>query len=85
MIKRALNQAARELLLLEASDWPFIMKTGTVVPYAVKRIKDHLERFTKLYEDINGNSIDERWLSDIEYRDNIFPGIDYRMYAEEKT
>jgi 1,4-alpha-glucan branching enzyme len=84
-MKRALNQAARELLLLEASDWPFIMKTGTVVPYAVKRIKDHLERFTKLYEQINANSIDGKWLSDIEYRDNIFPGIDHRMYAEEKA
>ena len=42
--RRALNQAAREFLLLESSDWPFIMKTGTVVPYAVKRMKDHLER-----------------------------------------
>jgi 1,4-alpha-glucan branching enzyme len=82
---RALNQAARELLLLEASDWPFIMKTGTVVPYAVKRIKDHLERFTRLYEDINSNSIDENWLSDIEYRDNIFPEVDFRMYSGEKT
>ena len=33
---RALNQAARELLLAQSSDWPFIMKTGTVVEYAVK-------------------------------------------------
>ncbi len=85
IMKRALDQAARELLLLEASDWPFIMKTGTVVPYAVKRIKDHLERFTGLYDRINENSIDGKWLSDIEYRDNIFPGIDHRMYAEEKV
>jgi 1,4-alpha-glucan branching enzyme len=83
--ERALNQAARELMLLEASDWPFIMKTGTVVPYAVKRIKDHLERFTRLYEDISSNSIDEKWLADIEYRDNLFPEIDYRMYAGERT
>ncbi len=83
--RRALNQAARELLLLEASDWPFIMKTGTVVPYAVKRMKDHLERFTRLYEDINSNSIDEKWLSDIEYRDNVFPEIDFRMYSGERT
>lgn len=80
---RALNQAARELLLLEASDWPFIMKTGTVVPYAVKRIKDHLGRFTRLYEDIRSNSIDERWLSDIEWRDNLFPEVDFKVYAGE--
>jgi 1,4-alpha-glucan branching enzyme len=80
---RALNQAARELLLLEASDWPFIMKTGTVVPYAVKRIKDHLGRFTKLYEDIKSDSIDERWLTDVEGKDNIFPEIDFRMYLPD--
>ncbi|MFH1790992.1 MAG: 1,4-alpha-glucan branching protein domain-containing protein, partial [Candidatus Omnitrophota bacterium] len=36
--KRALNQAARELILAQASDWPFIMKTGTMVPYAHKRV-----------------------------------------------
>jgi len=83
--ERALNQAARELMLLEASDWPFIMKTGTVVPYAVKRIKDHLERFVKLYESINSNSIDEKWLSDIEYRDNLFPEMDFRVYSGGRT
>ena len=29
--RRALNQAARELLLVQSSDWAFIMKTGTMV------------------------------------------------------
>jgi len=82
---RALNQAARELLLLEASDWPFILKTGTVVPYAIKRIKDHATRFTRLYEDIKAGTIDERWLSDIEGKDNIFPEIDFRVYSEENA
>ena len=80
--KRALNQAARELLLLESSDWPFIMKTGTMVPYAVKRIKDHASRFIGIYDGLNSNSLNEPWLSDIESRDNIFPEIDFRVYAE---
>lgn len=77
---RALSQAARELLLAQSSDWAFIMKTGTMVEYAVKRTKEHLFRFTKLYDDIRSNSIDATWLSDIEYKDNIFPDIDYRVY-----
>ena len=77
---RALNQAARELLLAQSSDWPFIMKTGTVVEYAVKRVKTHLLRFTRLYEDIKADRIDEAWLSDIEYKDNLFPDIDYKVY-----
>ncbi len=80
VLKRALNQALRELLLVQSSDWAFIMGTGTHHSYAVRRTKDHLLRFTRLYEDIKSNSIDENWLSDIEYKDNIFPDIDYRVH-----
>ena len=47
--RRALNQAARELLLAQSSDWAFIMKTGTTVEYAKKRTRDHIARFTYLY------------------------------------
>jgi 1,4-alpha-glucan branching enzyme len=77
---RALNQAARELLLSQSSDWAFIMKTGTMVEYAVKRTKKHIYRFTKLYTDIKSDTIDPDWLSEIESRDNIFPDIDYHIY-----
>jgi 1,4-alpha-glucan branching enzyme len=80
---RALNQAARELLLAQASDWAFIMKTGAMAEYAHKRTRDHVSRFTKLYEGIRGNSVDERFLSEIEWRDRIFPEIDYRIYADD--
>ncbi len=82
LARRALNQAARELLLAQSSDWAFIMKTGTMVEYAHKRTVDHVGRFTKLYEQIKNNQIDEPWLADIEYKDNIFPEIDYRVYRE---
>jgi len=80
LARRALNQALRELLLAQSSDWAFIMGTGTHISYAVKRTKDHILRFLRLYEDINGNSIDQEWLSDIENKDNIFPDIDYRVH-----
>ncbi len=80
LARRALNQALRELLLAQSSDWAFIMGTGTHVAYAVKRTKDHLLRFGRLYEDIKSNSIDEGWLSDIENYDNIFPDIDYKVH-----
>ena len=81
LLLRALNQAARELLLAQSSDWAFIMKTGSHVEYAVRRTKEHILRFTKLYEDVKGNSIDGEWLADLESKDNIFPDIDYRVYA----
>jgi 1,4-alpha-glucan branching enzyme len=77
---RALNQAARELLLAQSSDWAFIMRTGTMVPYAVRRTRSHLLRFKKLYEDIPLGKIDSGWLEKVEDIDNIFPNINYRVY-----
>ncbi|HCM17025.1 MAG TPA: DUF1957 domain-containing protein, partial [Firmicutes bacterium] len=79
-LRRALNQAARELLLAQSSDWAFIMKTGTMTAYAIRRTKDHLHRFTCIYESIKAGHIDDGWLSDIEYKDNLFPDIDYTIY-----
>ena len=48
LLRRALNQLCRELLLAQSSDWAFIMKTGTAVKYATDRIKGHLSRFAQL-------------------------------------
>ena len=79
--RRALNQAARELLLAQSSDWAFIMKTGTMVEYAHERTKVHVLNFNHLYEQIKKNEIDEPWLSQIERRHNLFPNLDYRVYA----
>ncbi len=79
-LKRALNQAARELLLLQSSDWAFIMKTGTMVEYAIKRTKNHINRFNTLYDQIKYNRIDGGYLHRLEERDNIFPDIDYKIY-----
>lgn len=81
--KRALNQAARELLLAQSSDWAFIMTTRTMVEYAEKRTRDHLINFTALFEQINRNAIDEGYLGNLEYRNNIFPLLDYRVYRPE--
>jgi 1,4-alpha-glucan branching enzyme len=77
---RAMKQAARELLLAQSSDWAFIMKTGTMVPYAVKRTKDHLMRFNRLCDQIENNQIDNDFLGNCEWRDNIFPHIHWRHY-----
>jgi 1,4-alpha-glucan branching enzyme len=81
LLQRALNQAARELLLAESSDWAFIITTATSVQYAIKRFRDHIHRFNKLYEMIQRNEIDETWLAEVESRDSIFQEIDYRVYS----
>jgi 1,4-alpha-glucan branching enzyme len=81
MERRALNQAARELMLAQSSDWPFIMKTGTTVPYATRRFNEHIVRFNRLYEDLLAARLDGEYVSELEARDNIFPHVDYRVYA----
>ena len=77
---RALNQAARELLLAQSSDWAFIMRTGTMVPYAVRRTRSHLQRFNKIREDVLDGKVDSGWLEKVEAIDNIFPNVNYRVY-----
>lgn len=79
--RRALNQAARSILLAQASDWPFILKSGTTIDYANKRITDHLARFNYLHDSIRKNRINERYLAALEIMDNIFPDIDFRDYC----
>src|SRR5947207_12858597 len=78
--QRAPNQAARELMLAQSSDWPFIMTTGTAVEYATRRVRDHIARFTYLYEALQGGPLDPAVLADFESRDNLFPDVDYRVY-----
>ncbi len=79
--RRALNQAARELLLAQASDWAFIMKTNTTVEYAKKKTRDHIARFDYLYRALTRQvMLEEPILREFEGRDNIFPDVDYRVY-----
>jgi 1,4-alpha-glucan branching enzyme len=79
--RRALNQAARELLLAQSSDWAFIMKTGTMVDYARERTRLHVVNFNHLFEQLKHDNIDEPWLSEIEQRHNLFPHVDYQVYC----
>ncbi|MBN1517534.1 DUF1957 domain-containing protein [Candidatus Sumerlaeota bacterium] len=78
--RRALNQAARELLLAQSSDWAFIMKTGTTVEYAVKRTKEHILNFTDLFEQLQKRQIDADFVGKLEWKNNIFQNIDYKIY-----
>ena len=81
LLRRALNQMARELMLMQSSDWAFLMTTGTAKEYSTKRTKDHINRFNELYEQINGNRINEAYVYDLEQKDSIFQHMDYNVYA----
>jgi 1,4-alpha-glucan branching enzyme len=77
---RLLNQAARELLLAQGSDWAFMMKSGTTVGYATNRTETHILNFNHLCDQLQNDKIDESWLTELERRHNPFPEIDYRRY-----
>jgi 1,4-alpha-glucan branching enzyme len=82
-----LNQAARELLLLEASDWPFLVSTGQAKEYASGRFQQHLARFNHLAAIADAGAVseeDRRFLSATAELDNPFPEIDYRVFRERE-
>ena len=80
LIDRALNQAARELVLAQSSDWAFIMTTGTMVPYAEKRTRDHIHNLHGLYLQLTENRLEESWLAQLEAHNNIFSEMDYHHF-----
>ncbi len=79
--RRALNQAARELLLAQASDWPFMMQGRAMDHYAKHRFTHHLGRFLALRQQLGDRRIDAGWLGELERTDNLFPDLDYRLFG----
>ena len=47
-LRRVLKQMARELWLLEASDWQFLISTKSAIDYAIRRFREHHSRFQAL-------------------------------------
>lgn len=78
---KALNQAARETLLSQNSDWPFLMYIGSHREYAFSRVKEHCQNANKLLTQIIEKNIDENFLRNLEARDHIFSRIDFRVFS----
>jgi len=83
------TQAARELLLLEASDWPFLISTWSARDYAERRASLHYEAFKRLAamgkQRAGGTEIgedDAAFLRECQVQDNLFPDLDVRWWAE---
>ncbi len=78
---RCLRQMARELLLAQSSDWAFLIRTGTAREYASRRVRDHLGRFAKIHAQLHSAEPEIAHLESAERCDNIFPRLDWRIYA----
>jgi 1,4-alpha-glucan branching enzyme len=77
-----LRQAARELLLMESSDWEFLITTFQARDYGVNRFNDHLGRFKALKNAVEGKGTAD--LYGIQQLDNLFPDIDASVYASPR-
>ena len=78
--QRILDQMLRELLLLQSSDWAFILTRQTQVHYAKKRVTDHVARFLELEAALaDPTSLDEEWWVVAGAEDALFPGLDHRV------
>jgi len=85
-LRQVLDQAARELLLLQSSDWPFLITTGQAGEYATLRFTQHLDRFNRLADmaEANGDAVDPQYADECYASDNLFSDIDYRWFAERQ-
>ena len=80
-----LNQAARELLLLQSSDWQFLITTGQAKNYAIQRFSQHLDRFNRLADSLDDFQPDRAYAEELWETDKLFPDIDYRWFREYTT
>ena len=82
--ERALNQAAREILLAQSGDWPALLYGQDSTEYARSQAENALRNFTTIYEALGSNYISTEWLTTLERRHNIFPNINYRVFRRKK-
>ena len=90
-LREILQKAARELLLLQASDWPFVISRGQATDYAIKRFMAHVTRFeclTDIAQELAGdlkylsklNRVQRFEIKDAEIHDVVFPKIDLNWW-----
>ena len=77
----ALAQAARELLLVQSSDWQFIVSTGAVTDYGIRRFNGHADACDRLFDAIrdglaSGDMADATNLAfELRAIDDVFPNV----------
>ncbi len=89
-LKRVLAQMGRELLLLESSDWQFLISTWSARDYAEQRVTFHWEKFNEvrkiaelLFDGKEPSAGLWRELELLEAQDDIFPKIDPTLWMDK--
>ena len=88
-VRQMLERAARQLLLLQASDWPFVIHSGGAVDYGIQRFSGHATRFERLATVAQGlaRGADPRLtplqrvqVEEADLHDDVFPTIDLNWW-----
>jgi 1,4-alpha-glucan branching enzyme len=75
-----LAQAARELLLAQASDWQFIISTGAAADYAERRFREHCDDASDLLAALAPGASErlpqaQQRAESLARRDDLFPDV----------
>ncbi|MGA1865172.1 MAG: 1,4-alpha-glucan branching protein domain-containing protein [bacterium] len=88
-LKSILTQAVRELLIVQASDWEFMITNWSTKDYAERRVVEHHSDFKRLvkmaWSYAMGNGIskdDEKFLKECKIRDPIFTEPEPKWYKD---
>jgi 1,4-alpha-glucan branching enzyme len=88
-LRETLKLAARELLLLEASDWQFLISTISAADYSALRVVRHADAFDRVAgvaERIAGggevSAEDRQMMAELSDRDFLFPDVDPAWWAK---
>ncbi|MGE0680727.1 MAG: 1,4-alpha-glucan branching protein domain-containing protein [Candidatus Binatia bacterium] len=87
-LRRVLTQACRELLLMQASDWPFLMTAGTARDYADQRFSSHFADFKQLMLIARNVREHNQWgqeewmfLASKEQQNFLFPALEQILFT----
>ena len=90
LLQKILKQMVRELLLLQSSDWQFLITTWSARDYAEQRVATHFECFNRLYvmanAFINKEELSEgdwTYLGTLEANDGLFEEIDLESFIKQ--
>lgn len=83
--ERMMNQALRELMLAQSSDWAFMMDADTFTTYAANRTKEHVMRCHALLDMIENHAWDLEQLEQMEHDYPCFPTLVYRSLLPHRS
>ena len=73
--QEAVEQALKELFLIESSDWLFMVSGNLTRDYAMKRFFEHYTKLLRISESLCNNDLNDdfrKWLNKIQYQDDFF-------------